>query len=83
MAIIGLVKESNTKFDNKLALIGRRVRAARKERGYSQEKLSLLSGVSRSLVANLESGHSSVSIYSLFKIAEALDLEMEDIIHRE
>jgi transcriptional regulator with XRE-family HTH domain len=54
--------------------LGEVLRAARKERGLSQEKLALDAGVERNYVSLIELGRNSPSIGMLFKLCKALDL---------
>jgi HTH-type transcriptional regulator/antitoxin HipB len=57
--------------------IGRAVRAARHERGLSQEALALASGTGRRFVVNLEQGKPTVRLQSLLDVLAALDLRIE------
>lgn len=60
-----------------------RIKEIREERGYSQEKLSQLSGVSRNLIARLEIGElTSTSTNTLFKLAKALETTVESLFFK-
>lgn len=52
------------------------IRAAREERGWSQDELAHHSGVSRPTIARLEAGR-SVSTENLTKLATALGFELK------
>jgi transcriptional regulator with XRE-family HTH domain len=57
--------------------IGRRIRDARRERGMTQDQLAERIGVSRSAVAQWETGRAGQVTGNLSRIAAALDLNVE------
>ncbi len=57
----------------KLKELGQRIRQLRKEKGYSQERLGNKADLSTFFISNLENGKRGIRLYSLIKIAEALD----------
>lgn len=59
-----------------LKLVGARIRALRKERGYSQEALGEKGGFHFSYIGQIERGEKNVSLLNLAKIAEALDVNL-------
>ncbi len=63
--------------------VGNRIRELRKLRCLSQEKLALKAGIDRTYLAGVESGKRNVTIASLEKIVEALDLSMKDFFDFE
>lgn len=63
-----------------IKLLGNVIRKLRKERGLSQESLSLLSGTHRTYIGEIERGEARVSIYILSNIAEALGLKLSELI---
>lgn len=58
--------------DDLLLRVGTRVRALRKERGYSRKELGELAGLSERFLAQVESGQGNPSLRSLADIAGAL-----------
>jgi transcriptional regulator with XRE-family HTH domain len=54
---------------------GRRLAQLRKERGMSQEALSLESGVARSYLGGVERGQRNIALVNICKLAETLDVE--------
>jgi transcriptional regulator with XRE-family HTH domain len=56
--------------------IGQRLRAVRKQRGLSQQKLGELSGLSGKFIGEVERGEKSISIDSLHAIAVALGVRL-------
>ena len=56
---------------------GASVRAARKERGWSQEELVAQAGVSRAWLARFENGHPAASIDPIFRVLGALGLSLD------
>ncbi|MGI9019051.1 MAG: helix-turn-helix transcriptional regulator [Euzebya sp.] len=55
--------------------LGKTIRAARKQRGWSQSALAGTAGVSRATVARIEAGR-DISATSLSRLASALDLHL-------
>ena len=64
-----------------LILIGQNIRRIRKEKGWSQERLAHESDVDRTYLGYVENGKHNVSIFLLFDLAEALDVEIHQLIH--
>ena len=56
-----------------------RLTELRKERGYSQEKLAELLGVSRQTVISIEKGRFDPSLPLAFQIAAVFERRIEDI----
>ncbi|RPK24452.1 helix-turn-helix domain-containing protein [Paenibacillus xylanexedens] len=59
-----------------LKLVGARIRALRKERGYSQESLGEKGGFHFSYIGQIERGEKNVSLVNLAKIAESLEVNL-------
>lgn len=60
--------------------MGFKIEQARKEKGWSQEKLSAESKVSRTIISGLESGTiTNTTTNTLLAIAKALGKKVEDI----
>lgn len=68
--------------DNTLE-IGRRIREARRERGLTQDELGVAVGVSRSAVAQWETGRAGQLSANLSRIAGALGVGLEHLLHGE
>jgi transcriptional regulator with XRE-family HTH domain len=60
--------------------LGQRLRALRKERGLTQEKLGELSGLSAGFIGEVERGSKSISIDSLYALSVALHLPMRHLV---
>jgi transcriptional regulator with XRE-family HTH domain len=63
--------------------LGQRVRELRRTRGYSIEKLSELSGVSKSMISKIERGEATPSTTVLAKVAEALEVTFSEMMAPE
>ena len=63
--------------------VGNRIRALRKQRGLSQEKLALKAGIDRTYLAGIETGKLNATLLSLEKVAIALDISMRDFFDFE
>ncbi|MGW9111902.1 helix-turn-helix domain-containing protein [Microbacterium sp. NPDC055683] len=61
-------------------LIGERVRAARRAREWTLDRLAERSGVSRRMVVNVESGEANPSIATLLRLAEALGIGLPSLV---
>lgn len=59
---------------------GDMIRKYRKEKGWSQRKLSELSGVSHTQIANYETSKTEPTLETIKKIAKALDIGVFDLI---
>jgi transcriptional regulator with XRE-family HTH domain len=59
--------------------IGRRLRELREAKGYSQGAIEMRTGLLRCYVSRVENGHTTPSLSTLEKWAEALGLEMYQI----
>lgn len=58
---------------------GLRVRELRKERGYSQEAFADECGLHRTYVGAIERGERNVAIDNIAKIADALNIRVEEL----
>lgn len=63
--------------------VGNRIRALRKQRGLSQEKLALKAGIDWTYLAGIETGKRNATLLSLEKVAIALDISMRDFFDFE
>ncbi|MGH3294325.1 MAG: helix-turn-helix transcriptional regulator, partial [Trebonia sp.] len=58
---------------------GANLRLARQARGFSQQQLASMAGVSRQAVSAVESGHSDPSLRVALALAQALGLSVEEL----
>lgn len=58
---------------------GQKIQALRRERGLSQEKFALLIGMDRTYYASVESGKRNISICNIQKIANGLEITLEEL----
>jgi len=63
-----------------LLLFGKRVIETRKTRGWSQEKLALESGIARSYLGGVERGERNVTLRTIQKLAQTLDVQMTFLV---
>lgn len=61
-------------------ITGRIIRNLREKQRLTQEVLSGLAGVSRSHLAEIETGHTNANVETLWRISEALGMKMSDFI---
>lgn len=64
------------------SLFGEVLRAARKQRGLSQEALALEAGVERNYISLIELGRNSPSMRILFKLCAVLDVAPSQLLAR-
>ena len=72
--------ERSAKDKQNLRKIGDNIRAARKQRGYSQEEFADIAGFSRSYYTEIETGKRNISVLNLTKIMKALNVNPNEII---
>lgn len=58
---------------------GHRVKELRRKTGLSQEKFALLINMDRTYFASVESGKRNISIENIYKIANGLNVTMEEL----
>ncbi|WP_078041060.1 MULTISPECIES: helix-turn-helix domain-containing protein [Burkholderia cepacia complex] len=63
-----------------LTLLGRTIRAIRKEKRISQEELADIAGLDRSHMGRIERGERNVSFLNLARVAHALDCKLSEIL---
>jgi transcriptional regulator with XRE-family HTH domain len=59
---------------------GKKVKLLRVEKGWSQEKLALTADLDRTYIPSIEKGERNVSITVIEKIANALDVEIIELL---
>jgi transcriptional regulator with XRE-family HTH domain len=64
-------------------ILGRNLRRLRTQRGHSLERLAKLSGVSRAMLGQIETGKSTPTISLLWKVATALDIPFATLLAAE
>lgn len=71
----------NKKHPN-LVKIGKRIREARKAKGFSQEGFAAEVGMGRTYMGRVERGEQNISIQNLIQIALTLKVEVSDLVPR-
>ena len=61
-------------------LVGQRIRAIRKKRGMTQERLAELAEISPQHCSGIETGAAKVSLPALIKIANVLEASMDELL---
>ena len=67
--------------DELLFKIGQSVRYIRLKKGVSQDELAYLANLNTNSISTLERGLNNVKIKTLYKIAEALKVDIVDILN--
>ena len=63
-----------------LKLFGKRLVELRKAKGWSQEALSLESGVARSYLGGVERGQRNIALVNICRLAEALEVAPSELL---
>ncbi|MEW6601601.1 MAG: helix-turn-helix transcriptional regulator [Nitrospirota bacterium] len=63
-----------------LAGLAKNLRAARKNKGLSQEKAAWLSGISYKFYQDVERGKKDITTHNLWKLSRALDITADKLI---
>ena len=58
---------------------GKRVRQFREGKGYSQDRLAVISGLHRTYISSIERGKRNVSLKNIEVIAKSLDVKITDL----
>ena len=64
--------------EDKMRIIGRRLRLIRMGRGYNQSEFAKLLGLSQTHLSNIENGKVSVTLANLLRVAELLECNMSE-----
>ena len=64
--------------EDKMRIIGRRLRLIRMGRGYNQSEFAKLLGLSQTHLSNIENGKVSVTLVNLLRVAELLNCNMSE-----
>ena len=62
------------------SMVGKTIRKIRKKRRLSQEALSGLAGIARTHLTMIENGSKLANLETLYRIAQALDMRLSDLI---
>lgn len=61
-------------------IICKAIKASRTQQGISQQRLAEMAGISRTGLRHIESLEISPTLYSLLKVAKALDLDLTELL---
>ncbi len=63
-----------------LEKIGKLIRSAREEQGYSQDEFAATAGLGRTYYGRVERGEQNISIQNLIRVAITLGVEVGDLV---
>jgi len=69
----------NNRDEKILKLFGEHLRHIRKTKNLSQQKLELLSGISKNQVGNIERGEVNITLITAIAISKGLDIEVKEL----
>ncbi len=64
-----------------LKKLAKRIKELRKANGYSQDDLSVYSGIARSTIGNLETAQNDIVLSKLNKIAKAFNVTLSELLN--
>ncbi|WZE72734.1 helix-turn-helix domain-containing protein [Macrococcus sp. CCM 2573] len=73
----------NTNKNVVLLKIGNNITQLRKSKGWTQEELAFECQLHRTYIGSVERGERNIAILNLFKIANALEVEVKEIIKQD
>jgi transcriptional regulator with XRE-family HTH domain len=65
---------------HRIRQVGQHIAALRGQHGWTQEELAHRSGLNRTYIGQIEGGHRNVAIRNLFKLADALDVTVAELL---
>jgi DNA-binding XRE family transcriptional regulator len=74
---------SRRSFEEILATVAARVRAARKAKGYNQKDLAARADTSQTYISELEQCAANPSLLTLFRLAEALEVDVASLFETD
>ena len=64
----------------RLKLLGNKIRTTRKSKGWSQEAFALRADLDRSYMGGVERGERNITFDTICMIAEALDMDLSELL---
>ena len=74
---------SSMKKEDLLGLLGKRIKELRLERGLSQVDLvaKMQGNIDTTNISRIEAGRTNPTIYSLYRLSEALEISMSELVN--
>jgi transcriptional regulator with XRE-family HTH domain len=60
-------------------VFGKRIRELRRAKGLSQEELALKAGLDRTYISDVERGMRNISLENIERLAQALELQIQEL----
>jgi len=74
---------SMARFDPIYRAVGKRIKLARKDKGFTQETLSKMVSLTRTSITNIEKGRQKLLVHSLYVFANVLGVHPRDLLPDE
>ena len=68
-------------FNKELKEFGRKLKAIRKSKKFSQLDLEIESGINRTEISRIETGQKNIEFYTIVKLAKALDIQLKEFFN--
>lgn len=72
-----------SEMENVLEIVSKNVRTYRESKGLTQQELAELSGLHRNYIVSVEKGDRNLTVVTLTKIANALNVEIQRLFDEE
>ena len=72
--------DPKTAYEHLAVILGNQIKNERQKRGLSQEEFALIVGVHRTYIGAVERGEKNITIKTLAKFANALKIEIVDLV---
>ena len=66
--------------ENLLKIVGQNIKNIREEKNISQQQLAAACNFEKSNMSRIEAGRSNLTLYSLYKISNVLDVRVEKLV---
>ena len=73
-------ERSSARYDDILRMVGIRLRGARARAGLTQKQLGDRAGVKQSYIFELERGRTNITLNTLVKMADVLEMDVRDLL---
>lgn len=67
------------RYHSKRGALGNNIARLRLTRGITQKRLALMTGMNKGYLCDVENGKANISINKLLRIAEALDVSLQEL----
>ena len=74
-----MIKRSVPKMNERIRLVGNRLKLLRIQKGLGQNEVARMMGISQAHLSNIEGGRSNITLSNLLKLHDVLEVSMADL----